>query len=237
MSKLSHSYIRLAMSDTDSLFLSYQRRRTELEKLEIASLLASGIDIEFHRSITSMSLATAFVQTFGRLLDWSSVDNEDSYVLKTIVSMDPYLKYQIEYLAARTKNQPYKLKEESGCQLMESIIASSAKQHLVTTFPITARFPKIRGDPVILTKKIKGIPRSRHGEISIADFTNVAVSNRPPRVLITASLKKISFRIYLIKTRKKLLSRFSVKRLYSERYRTKTSFYSFPLNWKGRVIK
>ena len=154
-----------------------------------------------------------------------------------MVFLDPSLKYQIEYLATRTKNQPYKVKEESGCQLLESIIASSAKQHLVTTFPNTAYFPTNRGNPVVLTKKIKGVPRSRHNEVTIADFTDVAVSNKPPRVLITASLKKISFRIYLIKTRRKLLSRFSVKRLYSERYRTRNSFYSFPLNWKGRVIK
>ena len=187
------------MSDTDSLFLSYQRRRTELEQLEIAALLDSGIDIEFHRSITSMSLATTFIRAFGRLLDWSSVDNEDSYVFKTMVFLDPSLKYQIEYLATRTKNQPYKVKEESGCQLLESIIASSAKQHLVTTFPNTAYFPTNRGNPVVLTKKIKGVPRSRHNEVTIADFTDVAVSNKPPRVLITASLKKISFRIYLIK--------------------------------------
>ena len=237
MSKLSQSYIRLAMSDTDSLFLSYQRRRTELEQLEITSLLASKKDIEFHRSLTCMSLATAFVQTFGRLLDWSSVDNEDSYVLNTVISMDPSLRYQIEYLSTQTKNQPYKIKEESGCQLLESIVASSAKQHLVTMFPTTARFPTRRGNPVILTKKIKGVPRSRHNQVSIADFTNVAILNKPPRVLITASFKKTCFQIYLVKTRRKLLSRFSVKRLYSERYRTKYSFFSFPLNWKSRIIK
>ena len=131
MSRLAQCHARLAMTDTDSIFLSYQRRRTDLEIFEAQSLLQSNVDIDFHHSLTGMTLASNFVRVVSRLLDWSSIDNEESYVWKYLVAEDPCLAHQIEYLSSRTKNQPYKLKEESGCQLLSSIVASSAKVYLV----------------------------------------------------------------------------------------------------------
>ena len=111
------------------------------------------------------------------------------------------------------------------------------QQHLVTMFPASSKFPDGSSIPIILTKKIKGIPRTRHGEVTISDFTDVTVHNRASRTLTAMSLRKFNFRIYLIQTKKKMLSRFSVKRLYCDQYRTRTSHYSFPLNWRGRIIK
>ena len=90
---------------------------------------------------------------------------------------------------------------------------------------------------LILTKKVKGIPRSRHDQVTLLDFRDVSVHNRPSRVVLTASLKKTSFQIFLLRSKKRLLSRFSVKRLYDDRFRRKHSYFSFPLNWKGRIIK
>ena len=135
MSRLAQCHTRLAMTDTDSIFLSYQRRRTELETLEAQSLLQSGISIDFHHSLTGATLASDFVRVLGRLLDWSSIDNEESYVWKYLITEEPSLASQIEYLSLRTKNQPYKLKEESGCQFLHSILASSAKVYRIVSYP------------------------------------------------------------------------------------------------------
>ena len=102
MSKLCHSYIRLgilykdifihtltlvsiwiilffvfsALSDTDSLLLSIQRTRSELERYELHILLKGKMSIPFHESLTAKTLAMGFIRVFGRVLDWSSIDNE-----------------------------------------------------------------------------------------------------------------------------------------------------------------
>ena len=53
---------------------------------------------------------------------------------------------------------------------------------------------------------------------------------------MTATFKKTYCRIYLVTSKRKTLTRFSCKRIFDDAYRTKGSYFSFPLNWKGRVI-
>ena len=160
----------------------------------------------------------------------------------------------------------FHLKDESGGRKLKSVYASSAKvtwkvlalihvisvyfqskrfplyfflqQHIVTYYDPEGTYPFASfSNDLILTKKVKGIPRSRHDQVTLLDFRDVSVHNRPSRVVLTASLKKTSFQIFLLRSKKRLLSRFSVKRLYDDRFRRKHSYFSFPLNWKGKIIK
>ena len=111
------------------------------------------------------------------------------------------------------------------------------QQYIITRAMPDVKLPNQNKDSEVMTKKVKGLPRSRHSNVSFLDFSNITIENKPTRSVVTASLKKTKFRIYLIKSRKKLLSRFSTKRLFSEKYKTNNSFFSFPLNWKGVLIK
>ena len=64
------------MSDTDSLMICLQRPRTALERHELRTLLTNGLSIPYHESLVGTTLARDFIRIFGRILDWSSIDNE-----------------------------------------------------------------------------------------------------------------------------------------------------------------
>ena len=66
----------VVLSDTDSLLLSLRRERTALERFELTSLLEGRLSIPYHESLVATTLAGDFIRAFGRLLDWSSIDNE-----------------------------------------------------------------------------------------------------------------------------------------------------------------
>ena len=88
-----------------------------------------------------------------------------------------------------------------------------------------------------LSKKAKGISRAvqkRH--LNFFDFHETVVENKLSKKVIVSSLKRKTFKIYLIQNRKKLLSRFSSKRLFSNKFRTQNSFFSFPLNFRAQRL-
>ena len=113
------------------------------------------------------------------------------------------------------------------------------QQYIITEFHIDATFPLTPfSESAVIFKKIKGVPRSRQHLCNFLDFENVTVYNKPTKSVITASLKKKTFQIFFIKGKKRTISNFSTKRLYSEKYKIfKKSYFSFPLNWKGRIIR
>ena len=83
-----------------------------------------------------------------------------------------------------------------------------------------------------MSKKAKGISRTVQKQyLTYHDFFDVVKSQNPSRTVELASLKRSSFRIYLIRTRKKLLSRYNSKRFFSDKYKRQKSFFSFPLNF------
>ena len=85
---------------------------------------------------------------------------------------------------------------------------------------------------VVAVKKAKGVNSvSKRNELTFFDFVDVAENNNiTSRQVVVASLRKVRFRIYLIKSKKRLLTNLSTKRLYSPRYRTKNHFFSWPLH-------
>ena len=88
-----------ALSDTDSVLLSFQSRRNELQKLEIDILLQQDLQIPYEDSFVANKLAKSFIFMIGYLLDWSSILNPDSFIFKTIFKDNPSLEVMLEYLA------------------------------------------------------------------------------------------------------------------------------------------
>ena len=109
-------------------------------------------------------------------------------------------------------------------------------QHIVMTFgnnPLS--FPRPRTDHGLLCKKVKGIQRNRHKKIRYEDFIQVAICREPARLISTARFARKTFKIFLVQGKKKILGRFTTKRLIDSRFRQKSSFFSFPLEWKERL--
>ena len=88
----------------------------------------------------------------------------------------------------------------------------------------------------ILTKKIKGVKRNAHKDITYADFVSVSRYNQPARKILLYHIRKFKFKIFLIRNKKTILSRFSTKRLFSDIYRRNDAFFSFPLHWKSVIL-
>lgn len=53
--------------------MSYQRERSDAEIEEVNDLLASGRRIPFYQSFTAERMTNHYLQTFGAILDWSSI--------------------------------------------------------------------------------------------------------------------------------------------------------------------
>ena len=116
-------------------------------------------------------------------------------------------------------------------------ISFVSQQYCITEFGDTATFPLTSfSEHKILAKKIKGVPSSNQKKITYLDFFDVAVNKKKTRTVLTASFKKKSFHIFLIRGKRRILSLWSDKRLYNNRFKRRNSFFSFPLYWKGRLI-
>ena len=120
------------------------------------------------------------------------------------------------------------------------VIASVTKkeQYLITTFESMDRFPDLDDKENIDVKKAKGVNSAvKKSQLTFYDFEDSAVNNNSvSRKVFVASLRKVSFRVYLIRNRKRLLSNLCTKRLFSPKYRTKNHFFSWPLHLL-KVIK
>ena len=135
-----------------------------------------------------------------------------------------------------TKNKPHHVKEEAN--MMKNLICASPKQYVInkhsdlSTFPFTSTKP-----PLPLQVKSKGIARSSQMKhLSFYEFYQTIVENKPTDIVSIPALKRLDFRIYLIRTKKKLISRLNSKRCFSSLYRKKRHFFSFPLHYKRLQI-
>ena len=93
-------------------------------------------------------------------------------------------------------------------------------------------FPKLKDDSVVVTKRAKGISRLyRDKHISLQTFYEIVVQDKPVQRINIASLKRYEFKIFLVTSKKRMLSKFCAKRFFSNRYKTKRSHFSFPLHY------
>jgi len=219
----------------DSLFICHQRDASPLELIEKRILKEKNISIPYHKSLVSYFLTNQFIKTIGPILDWSSIMNPDSFIFKNLIDQSESVQPQLEYLASKHKNKAFRMKCEANGMAIRTILAPSAKQHIVTAYPPDASFPIPSEEVHLLAKKIKGLPRSKHREITMSDFIDVSLRGTKGRKISSNRLSRSIYTIYLCKNTKTCLSRLSTKRLFYNKFRRNQSFFSFPLNWKTKL--
>ena len=74
MCKFFDANVRLALTDTDSLYGVCEAFRGDLSHSEIYKLRNNPIPYE--KSLHGFNMATAYIKTFGNILDYSSLDPE-----------------------------------------------------------------------------------------------------------------------------------------------------------------
>ena len=110
--------------------------------------------------------------------------------------------------------------------------SSFNRQYIVTKHENVSAFPELKSGSIELSKRAKGISRSyRNKYISFQTFYDIVVKDLPSTKINIASLKRYEFKIFLVKTKKNMLSKFNSKRFFSNRYKTKRGYFSFPLHF------
>ena len=69
--------LRLNLTDTDSLHLSCQRIRSDIENTEIRILLDNNETIHYSKTLHAYRFSTMYLKTFAHLLDYSSLNEVD----------------------------------------------------------------------------------------------------------------------------------------------------------------
>lgn len=204
--------------------------------MEKRLLIQQQRSIPYEKSLVATVLANQFLRSLAPVLDWSSIAVPSSFVYNSIIRDSPSVSAMVDFLVVKTKNQPFRLKCESGGRPLHTLVAPSAKQHILTCYPTNSLFPvPISNKSDLICKKLKGIQRSQHSNITLRDFINVAIKGQPARRVPTARLQRSSYCIYLTRGSKSCLSRLSSKRLFDSRFKTQQSFFSFPLNWLNKL--
>ena len=139
---------------------------------------------------------------------------------------------QWQIMGKYTKNLPHLIKDEADS--MKSLICASPKQYVIDRHSDLSEFPYSTNQPPLpLQLKSKGIARSSQMKhLTFFDFKRTIVDNEPTGIVSIPALKRLDFRIYLIRTKKKLISKLNSKRCFSSLYRKKRHFFSFPLHYK-----
>ena len=208
-----------------------------MESIERTMLQDNDLTIAFEESLPAYLISRAFIKTFANLLDFSSVVGPDSYIEQTLINKSPTLVAQTRILGDLTRNQPLLMKDETNGCAMKSIITAATKQNMILTFPKLDSFPFANSDAKVLSKKIKGLNRSHHKFVEYDDFISCVLHKQAAKTIGTARLQRCSYRIFLAKSSRKCLGRFTSKRFLHSRFRRNSSFHSFPLNWKGRIVQ
>ena len=88
-------------------------------------------------------------------------------------------------------------------------------------------------NPKIHALKAKGVPAKIKQTMSVSDFSETIINKKNPRKTKIHSMRRTNFRISIIHTEKKVLSSLNTKVLFSDEFRTKYGFFSWPLHFKN----
>ena len=138
-SRLGHfgdNATRLCVTDTDSIFQAVERQRSDLELTEIDLLRTEKKEIPFEYSLHAKRFASHIIQTYGKILDWSSI-SPNNFVYRTLTTNYDQtddgdaealaIKTELEFLSQRTRNMPFRVKNEGGDLPLKHCLASSPK--------------------------------------------------------------------------------------------------------------
>ena len=177
------------------------------------------------RSIHTVTIHTIITE-YQCLHQENVLQNDETFIYPTTIFFLSLLSH---------RSQPFLFKDESQGRPICTLIAPSAKQHVLMAHSSNTTFPTPTTEPTYLCKKVKGLPRSRHNQITIEDFLHVAVRGAAPRKVSTARLQRSHYKMYLTTSSKKCLSRLSTKRLFYSCFKSQHSYFSFPLSWRHKL--
>ena len=197
--------------------MSHERDLTDLEIAERNYLVQEDIEIEYSQSLPAFVLSRDYVRAFGKILDFSSIVQKHGWIYKSLFEPSETVKAQVEILAKYQRNVEFRFKDESEGLRISSVIAGSTKQHLICHH-LDDKHPYSRNTGGIVTRRIKGISRSRHKEVQKVHFIDYCIRNVEPMSVCNFRISRDHFRLFVTKTRKKCLSRFTVKRLIYNRH-------------------
>ena len=80
--------------------------------------------------------------------------------------------------------------------------------------------------------KCKGTPAHIKRKMTVTDFTNTIFRGQEPKKVQIYSMRRNDFRINIVRTHKKVLSSFSSKVLFADDFKTRYSYFSYPLHFK-----
>ena len=198
-------------------------------------------------SLLSRNLALAYLDSFSNILDWSCLDS-NSHIYQVLIKGNKSLEQAHFFLSKFLKARRFLFKDElknrmndnhindvntnivnnvnnSNDRTPKLFISSSCKQYLICG-----------SHDVTLMKKVKGISKRLSKHISTKDFINVTIRKKKPKKILQFGLKRLYGKIYCYSLLKSALGTCSSKRIFSNFFRTKQCFLSFPLHLKDYVL-
>ena len=88
MCKFFDANVRLALTDTDSIYAVAESFRSEIGHTEVQMLRHSPID--YTQSLHGFNMATAYIKTFGDILDFSSLNPKVIHIYIYIYEIKPF---------------------------------------------------------------------------------------------------------------------------------------------------
>lgn len=219
--------------ETDSFFCARSRDPSAFESIQAATLCQNQASIPFKESILGQNQAAILIRIFGRMLDYSSFTHGTLY--DCFVGKSAKRRAMIKYLALTTKNEPFRLKfENDGC-LIAGIFSPSSKQHVILAHEENETYPRYSNPIRPLIKKIRGLPRSYHKDVTVTDFQNVACDDIPAQKILQARLARSGWAIHLTQGSRKTLTRGGFKRIVVRNTKNNFTFFNFPIFWKNII--
>ena len=192
-------------------------------------------------------LATTNYVSTHHLLDYSSVSPKSILVNKLFDTEG--LKIMFEFLAMNTKKRLALLANEQTSDFLVHVFCPAPKSYLIEELkhdlclplkqPTSLVLPNIPDDPINyfpstpLTKRGKGTKKNiLKYKCFVLDFIKITKLDEESRSIDQYSIKRKNFRLYIMKSRKRLLANNTCKRLVFLQSRNKFSHFSFPLHAK-----
>ena len=172
-------------------------------------------------SLTARLLALNYLKSFACVLDFSSIVS-DSHVFKTLFENDTRLVCAHKFLSQERRSQKYFWKDElNNKNDVIEFYSTSSKQYCL----------RRKGDKAADIIKCKGVRRSAmKRSVNAKTFKLVTRYNRESDKATIFSIKRHDFNLYLTFTKKRLLSRYSNKRFFRDKFSDKNQYFGFPLH-------
>lgn len=212
---------RVQMSDTDSWSLSLDRRLNLIERHEQKQFIKTGLSEAPISSHLSRNIASAYLKAFCPFLDFSSITSE-SHVYQCLIKGNPRLERAHKLLAGQRKSSQFYFKDELQNKFVTAFFSTSPKQYTVVNKTNKAEILKAKGIKRSLTKKT----------ITPSHFFKATIGDQVSHSVKQFSLKRAKNTIFLVQSKRRILSCFTVKRLFSKKTFQADCAFGYPLHLK-----